>query len=85
MIRSNGKGINERLDAYNRENGGHGVEALYGHEFRHHYWGDILALYVNTGDVYNETLSYVVDKDEWIKGGCLADLLEKLPDDVRSL
>ncbi len=85
MIRSNGQGVNDRLDAYNKANGGYGVEALYGHEFRHHYWGDILALYVNTGDSYSETLSYIVDKDEWIVGGCYADLVERLPEDTRSM
>lgn len=67
MIRSNGHGINDRLDAYNRKNGGHGVEALYGHDFRHHYWGDILALYVNTGDSYSETLSYSLTKMNGLK------------------
>ena len=85
MIRSNGDGINERLDAYNRDNRGHGVQALYGHDYRHHYWGDIVALYVNTGDTYTETLSYIVDNDEWIEGGCYANLVERLPEDTRTI
>jgi hypothetical protein len=85
MLRSNSHGIDERLDAYNRENGGYGVQALYGHNFRHHYWGDIVALYVNTGDSYTETLSYIVEEDEWIEGGCYADLVERLPEDTRCI
>jgi hypothetical protein len=85
MIRPNSNGIDERLERYNKENGGYGIEALFGSPCRHHYWGDIVALYVNTGDSYSETLSYIVDNDEWIIGGCYADLVEKLPENTRTI
>jgi hypothetical protein len=45
----------DRLDAINKLLGLYGTEAIRG-EWQNGYWGDIVAVYCNTGDTYDTTV-----------------------------
>lgn len=48
-----------RLDAIDKLLGNHGTEAIRGEEWQNGYWGDIVAVYSNTGDTYALTVIHV--------------------------
>lgn len=53
------------LDGANDTLEGFGVEALRSDGAWDRYWGDVVALYVNNGDTYTETLIYEVESDRF--------------------
>lgn len=61
--------INEVLEKYSQDNEMHGVEALYkGFNWEDRYWGDIVCLYVNSGDCYVPSLFYSVRRKRFYFG-----------------
>lgn len=70
--------IGERLSKWNKKNKGHGIECLrdatgeYGTQF----YGDCIGFYVNMGDPYIPTLTYIIPLRKWFKCD-LGDVIEK--------
>lgn len=58
----NAKRADKALDEINEIIGGHGVEAINGDHHVDNYYGDTVALYVNTGDTYNSTVLYETEE-----------------------
>lgn len=54
---SNGRAVSESMQAIDGLLGTHGVECIRGADW-HPFWGDVTALYCNTGDAYDTTLLY---------------------------
>lgn len=55
------KSVDRALETINQKIGGYGIEAINGSKSQHSYYLDAVALYVNTGDVYNTTVLYNID------------------------
>lgn len=52
------RSINKSLEYVNKAINAHGIEAIRGGGEWDSYYGDSVALYVNTGDTYNPTILY---------------------------
>jgi hypothetical protein len=57
-----GVDIDPALEFVNATVGAHGIEAVRGEIHVDNYFGDIVGLYVNTGDTYNGTVVYDTTK-----------------------
>jgi hypothetical protein len=53
-------------DTLNEILGTHGVEAVRSPDVVNRYWGDSVALFLNTGDSYEPTLLYDIGKGRWL-------------------
>lgn len=58
----NANRADKALDEINEIIGGHGIEPINGDHHVSNYYGDIVALYVNTGDTYNATVIYETEE-----------------------
>jgi len=58
--------VSERIEAINKCLNGYGVEVIRSSENWHHYYGDIVAEYVNMGDAYAPTVLYDIHKGRFI-------------------
>ncbi len=63
---SNSEKIDKVLEEVDKLIDGSGVEAINGDYHVDNYYGDIVALYVNTGDSYAATLLYETENDKFI-------------------
>ena len=61
------KDIDRILSAVNKAIGAHGIEAIRSESAWDNYYGDSVALYVNTGDTYSASVVYDIGKDEWVE------------------
>lgn len=63
---TNNPARSDAMDTADKLIGGYGVEAIRGESNSYQsYFGDIVALYVNTGDIYNATVVYDVAKRQF--------------------
>jgi len=67
--------IEKALDFANSVMGGFGVEVIRGDTWGR-FWTDSVVVYVNMGDTYNSTLSYVPPEDKWYFGPSWGDVIE---------
>lgn len=65
-VTANISDISERMGKINRLLEGYGIEVITGSCYYHHYWGNIVAEYVNMGNTYNYTVVYDVVKGKFI-------------------
>lgn len=62
---SSARGRSELMEDFNKAIGGHGVEAIRDENVWNDYYGDTIALYVNTGDTYNATIVFDIGEVEF--------------------
>jgi hypothetical protein len=62
------RGVEATLELVSSKIGGHGVEVIRGSHFRRGYWADAVLVYANTGDTYDTTVHYEVDRDRYSVG-----------------
>lgn len=56
----------DEVEEIMREDGAtFGTEPIRGESFEHPYFGDAVAIYINTGDTYNGTVVYDVARDKF--------------------
>jgi hypothetical protein len=64
-VRGDSNKADKVLEEVDRLINGHGIEAIRDEDVNDRYYGDVVALYVNTGDTYNATLLYDTDRSEF--------------------
>ena len=72
------KDVYARLNAYNKENCGFGVEVVNISEFWSPYWAEAALLYVNMGDTYVKTYAFSPVTGKFYRGD-LENILMRLP------
>ena len=78
------KSVYARLNAYNKENCGFGVEVVNISEFWSPYWAEAALLYVNMGDTYTHTLCWSPITREWYESDWGSVVEELLPEEIRN-
>jgi len=73
--------VDEALDYANEILGGYGVEPIRG-IWHNSFYGDIVALYANMGDTYDNTILYNTVDGEWFVGSW-GDFVEKKQDEFK--